>query len=706
VLDSVTYSSTSANPTNFSTDPTRTISWVINDGALNSAPQTTTVTIAPDFLTIPVGQTVTLNGGTLQALFIQVDGTVTGFGTVIANVITNNGTIQSKSNHTLTIEISGSIQGTGLLEITNNTTLALDGPVGSGQTVQFDIGNGPAPNLLLNDPSHFQGQISGFQGTDTIDLPTIHFDSGTTAAFSGGILTIKEGTTTIAAITFVGSPNLKIASDGHGGTLITDPPPSTTTPDATVTPVAQTPTLIATEATGAQKNVTLATVDEATAVALNTAVADPDGGKMSSLTLSGDGTAGDITDTGSGSGSSMVNSGTAAELNPISHSIAGTLADSATVDVINGKPAGAVSGPGALKIDAGAIARDHLPLQHPADNLLHMPARLDDSGAFAMTDGAQPAHPHSDVNQSATFRFDDGGAHPAHATAENISVQSKQDNDHHAIADPEINLASIAPNHLPENPPDNSLHMPGQLDGNGVLTVTDGAHPADLPVDVNQLPSFKFADDGSTHPAHATGKDASVQSIPADNGHHAIADPEISLASIAPNHLPGTADNSLHMPAQLDGNGVLTVTDGAHAADLPVDVNQLPSFKFADDGSTHPGTVPYGQPTLTALSDHLSGDYGPAAPALAKTFTVPGTVMSDAASDKFIFGKGFDHDTIADHKPDMTETDHTVPAAIQHLLDTAHDTNAVSALEPNHATAPQDMTKVQFPHHQGDFHFA
>jgi hypothetical protein len=52
----------------------------------------------------------------------------------------------------------------------------------------------------------------------------------------------------------------------------------------------------------------------------------------------------------------------------------------------------------------------------------------------------------------------------------------------------------------------------------------------------------------------------------------------------------------------------------------------------------------------------------------------------------------------------MTEIDHTVPAAIQHLLDTAHDTNAVSALEPNHATAPQDMTKVQLPHHQGDFH--
>jgi len=54
----------------------------------------------------------------------------------------------------------------------------------------------------------------------------------------------------------------------------------------------------------------------------------------------------------------------------------------------------------------------------------------------------------------------------------------------------------------------------------------------------------------------------------------------------------------------------------------------------------------------------------------------------------------------------MTEIDHTVSTDIQHLLDTAHDTNAVSTLDPNHGTAPQDMTKVQLPHHQGDFHFA
>jgi hypothetical protein len=81
-------------------------------------------------------------------------------------------------------------------------------------------------------------------------------------------------------------------------------------------------------------------------------------------------------------------------------------------------------------------------------------------------------------------------------------------------------------------------------------------------------------------------------------------------------------------------------------------------------------------------------------------------VMSDAASDQFIFGKNFVHNTVADVKPDMTEIDHTVIADIQHLLHTAHDTNAMSTLDPNHATAPQDMTEVQLPHHHGDFHLA
>jgi hypothetical protein len=74
-------------------------------------------------------------------------------------------------------------------------------------------------------------------------------------------------------------------------------------------------------------------------------------------------------------------------------------------------------------------------------------------------------------------------------------------------------------------------------------------------------------------------------------------------------------------------------------------------------------------------------------------------------SDQFIFGKSFDHEPPADLKPDVPEIDHARNDEIQQLLDIAHDSNAVSPLDPTHAPAPQDMTKVQVPH-QGDFHFA
>ena len=46
VLDSVSYSSSSQNPTNSGADPSRTISWAVNDGTLSSATQTTTVNIS------------------------------------------------------------------------------------------------------------------------------------------------------------------------------------------------------------------------------------------------------------------------------------------------------------------------------------------------------------------------------------------------------------------------------------------------------------------------------------------------------------------------------------------------------------------------------------------------------------------------------------------------------------------------------------
>ena len=352
-------------------------------------------------------------------------------------------------------------------------------------------------------------------------------------------------------------------------------------------------------------------------------------------------------------------------------------------------------------VDPG-IKLDLIPTDHLL-NLLHIPAQREN--------GADPAYPHVDGNQSASA--DDSNAHPGKVphnlpapTARSSDLSGddsaqpfKTNLDHHAVDDPETNSPSNSNNHPLQQPADNSLHTPAQHADNGSPTVTDGARVGRGQVDGIQLASPKFADDGSTN----SGK----------LDHHASADPDINDQH--------PADNSLHTLAQPDdgprpadprvdvselpnfkfansGSGHPDIgPDGAYTAHSQADVDQSDSFQFANNDSAHPGTVvPHDSPTLTTLSTDSSGTHGPAAPIL-------GAVMSDAASDQFVFEKG--HDKVADVKPDMIETDHAVDD-IRHLLHPAHDTNAASMLDPNHATAPQDMTKVQLPYHHGDFHFA
>src|SRR5262249_48373988 len=102
--------------------------------------------------------------------------------------------------------------------------------------------------------------------------------------------------------------------------------------------------------------------------------------------------------------------------------------------------------------------------QHPTDNVLHTPAP---------DDGADPAHPHVDGNQS---------------TDEDTPVQSAPaNNGHHWGADPEINFAS-------NDSADNSRYTPPQ-DNDNSSAVTDGAHPAYRQVDVSESASPKFDDD-------------------------------------------------------------------------------------------------------------------------------------------------------------------------------------------------------------------
>jgi hypothetical protein len=374
-----------------------------------------------------------------------------------------------------------------------------------------------------------------------------------------------------------------------------------------------------------------ATMIAAVAVAVGasaTAASDAGAGEKSSLTTSADDTAVDI------SGSL---SGAALKFNPIWHRMAETT-DKERIIVVEGKLeiSGAVSeaifradAETALQLDASDAANALLRMDGANTDTINLPGHYTINAAESQGQGGKVAYDP-----------------PMSAAGEHTSAQSTSAENGFIVSNPFpfTETASGNKDHSAfQFKPSMDHHAVTDPDINDI-TKEHPEHPAHPHSD-----NFKFADDdGSAHPGHATGKDKDISVQPS-------VDPKIG--DIAKEH-------------------------PEHPAHPHSDVNQLASFKFADEGS--------------ADSGHLAHPHFDNA-------KVPGTVMSDAASDQFVFEKG--HDKVAHVKPDMIETDHAV-AAIRHLLHTAHDANAVGALDPNHTTAPQDMTKVQLPHHHGDFHFA
>nr|WP_245284210.1 FecR domain-containing protein [Bradyrhizobium sp. WSM2254] len=108
----------------------------------------------------------------------------------------------------------------------------------SAQSVTFANGTGTTGTFAIEHAADFTGVINGFAGdgttanSDLIDLKDIGFSSLTGVTYTenadhlGGTLTLSDGTDT-ATIKFAGSYSIdsfQFASDGHGGTLIVDPP--------------------------------------------------------------------------------------------------------------------------------------------------------------------------------------------------------------------------------------------------------------------------------------------------------------------------------------------------------------------------------------------------------------------------------------------------------------------------------------------------
>jgi hypothetical protein len=203
-------------------------------GEMTLVNQGTIIANGVNALIIDTGSNVVINAGTLES---------TGSGGLIVNSdIANTGLIWAYAG---SITIMGEVSGSGGALI-NAGTLEF----GAASSINVTFAGDVFGTLVLDNPHAYTGQIFGFAGTDLqhsdlIDLQGITFDAGTSWVYldgvgsnTGGILSIYETangvTSTIYSITFGDgdyiTANFILASDGHGGTLVADPPAASSTP--------------------------------------------------------------------------------------------------------------------------------------------------------------------------------------------------------------------------------------------------------------------------------------------------------------------------------------------------------------------------------------------------------------------------------------------------------------------------------------------
>jgi hypothetical protein len=298
---------------------------------------------------------------------------------------------------------------------------------------------------------------------------------------------------------------------------------------------------------------------------------------------------------------------------------------------------------------------------------------------------------------------------------ENLSAfQPKPSSDHHASDDPKVGDIANSYN-FKFKFTDHDEKPATSKDKSSIAKVNDDHEKPATSKDKSSV--AKVNDDDEKH---VTSKDKS-----ADNDHSASTDSKKGDIAKAKD-LDPQSDNfkfadeggiakpqpPAHKPAHVHHkkNGEFTDDDDGVIHDDGSDDSLLSVTDAQSDGSAHPGKAAHDPPGLAKKADDDSAHPGKGPNKVDPGHaTGKGTVMSDATSDQFIFGKGGNggkgNGTVADAKPDKIEPDHAV-TEIQHLLHTAHDANAADALNPNHTTGPKDMTKVPSPHHQGDFHFA
>ena len=224
VLDSVSYSSSSQNPTNSGTDPSRTISWAVNDGTLSSATQTTTVNIT-------TGQSPLLGNVAASASYTEAAAPTTlSSGTTVsdpesANLVSGTVSISSTTlftGDTLAATTTGTsitasyAASTGVLSLTGSDTLAhyqqvLDSvsyTTSSQNPTNFGADASRTVSWVVND-----GTLSSATQTTTVNITAVdNAPALSNVAASASYAALGSPTTLSPAATVSDVDNQNLAS--------------------------------------------------------------------------------------------------------------------------------------------------------------------------------------------------------------------------------------------------------------------------------------------------------------------------------------------------------------------------------------------------------------------------------------------------------------------------------------------------------------
>lgn len=166
-------------------------------------------------LVIDTGSRVVTNTGTMKA---------TGGDLYIASPLSNTGVLIADAFSLVVAQASTG----GTAKLDDGGQIEFGGPTTTA--VRFD--DSSVTSLVLDDSVHFKGVITNFGKLNTnqsIDLLDIN-PATATKTFTPGVpnvLTVKDAAGHTAQLKFAGSytaANFHLSDDGHGGTLLTDPP--------------------------------------------------------------------------------------------------------------------------------------------------------------------------------------------------------------------------------------------------------------------------------------------------------------------------------------------------------------------------------------------------------------------------------------------------------------------------------------------------